>query len=155
MQQDISIPVENESFLLIQGCKVTHPSWWDVPLQIPLQTPFPGVMGLGVLSSIACRSTVRGKWLSPAISIPYCGYRVSKQGSPIWTVGQQALLVDHSNVLKPGIVLQSIWPRWFYLLVIQPAALMFHSSFLPTLLVVACRRDRTSISVMFLHPILC
>ena len=34
--------------------EVIYPSQWDIPLQIPVDNTFPGVMGLGVLSSTPC-----------------------------------------------------------------------------------------------------
>lgn len=46
---------------------------------------------------------------------PYLYGIRSQQGTQ--GMGQQFLHVDHSNVLKPGIALQSTQPRWFYLLV--------------------------------------
>lgn len=51
--QDNGIPVEIEFFPLTLGCKVTHPSHQDVPLKILIDKPFPGMTGLGILSSIA------------------------------------------------------------------------------------------------------
>lgn len=40
LQQDNRIPREIESFLFTQGCKVTHPSQWNVPLQILVDNAF-------------------------------------------------------------------------------------------------------------------
>lgn len=37
---------------------------------------------------------------------------------PLSGIWEKDLLVDHSNVLKPMTVLQSTWPRWFYMLIV-------------------------------------
>lgn len=48
-----------EWFLLTQECPLTHPSWWGIPLQIPVDNASPGMMELGVLSGTAHWSTMR------------------------------------------------------------------------------------------------
>lgn len=88
------IPVETEFFPSL-GCEIIFPSWQDVPVQILVHNSFPRHAGAwdpwGEL----------GQWLCPVISTTLrC--RVPWQGSPVQQSGPQALLVAHSNVLKPG-----------------------------------------------------
>lgn len=83
-----------------------------------------------------------GQWLFTMSSIPVQCW-VPEQGSPVWHMGEEGLMVDHTNVLKPGAGLESTWPKWFYLLVIISAALRFHFSFLPTLVRAGNRGDGT------------
>lgn len=59
MYQDSGTPVETEGSSLTQGCRVTHPSQWEVPLRVSVGDPSPGAMGLGVLSRVAGRPAVR------------------------------------------------------------------------------------------------
>lgn len=85
------------------------------------------------------------------VSIPL-QYSLSQQESPGCYMEPKALLVHHSNVLKPRTVHQFTQPRWFYLLVIESSALIFHSSFLSTQLLAGYRRDRTSTHCHVLLP---
>ena len=45
-------------------------------------------------------------------------------------------------------------PRWFYLVVIQVAALIFYSSFLPSLLLQTMEEIEPPFNVMFFSPVL-
>lgn len=105
MYQDSGTPVETEESSLTQGCRVTHPSQWEVPLRVSVGDPSPGSMGLGVLSRVAGRPAVRaGQWPSPVTPTPRQCW-VPWQGSPVCHAGQQALLVDQSNALPSGVAL--------------------------------------------------
>lgn len=68
-----------------------------------------------------------------------------RQGCPVWHTGQQGLLVDHSNVLQPGTYFSPLDQGGFYQLVIESAALIFHLSYVPALLLAGYRGHGTSI----------
>lgn len=64
MFQQVQLAVEQDPSRdwvvpLTQGCEVTHPSWQDVPLQIPIDNSLPVGDGLGVLCGKLHWSTVR------------------------------------------------------------------------------------------------
>ena len=87
--------------------------WQEVPLKISVDNSLS--RRDGAWCSQQHSSLIQ--WLFLVIPIPL-RYLVPQQGSPVWHIGQQALLVNHSNVWKPGTWLWSTQPRWVYLLVI-------------------------------------
>lgn len=122
LQMDKGIPVEIEWLPLTQVYSVSHLSWWNVLLQIPVDNAFPRCDGswCSQWHSTLFHGESQGNGCLlqlPYLYIPsWCW--VSPQGSLFWYMEQQGLLVDYSNVLKPGMALLSTWSRCFYLLVI-------------------------------------
>lgn len=105
LKENSGIPTKLNYFLLTQRCKVTLPSQWNIYCASQQNTPSPGMTELRILNNTA--STVRVKAMT--VSHNFHTYNsMSQQGSPARQMVQQALPVDHSNVLKPRRLLQSI-----------------------------------------------
>lgn len=77
----------------------SHPGLWDIPLQIPLDDNAPRIDGCQCSQqySMLIHGESQSKGcLSPVTCIPLQCW-MSQQGCPGWHLGQQVLLVDHSN----------------------------------------------------------
>lgn len=70
LQGNDAIPTELNYFLLTQGCKITLPSQWNVYCTSQENTPSPGMMEPGILSSTACWSTVRVRAMAASHNFP-------------------------------------------------------------------------------------
>ena len=106
-------PMETEQFPLTQGYEVTHPSWQNVPLQILVDNSFP--RHNGALCSQQHSTLIHSKSEDNGflLRLPYLYSIGCLVGIPRLAYTATGPLTHHSNILKPGTVLQPTQPRYF------------------------------------------
>lgn len=72
LEQDREIPGEREQVSLTQACEVTHPTWWDISLQIPVDDTLPTCDGAWCSqrrNTLMCKE--QGNGYLPRFPYPY------------------------------------------------------------------------------------
>lgn len=150
LEQDHEIPAQREQFPLTQAGEVTHPSWWDILLQIPVDATLPTCDGLSVLGHNTLIGTEQDNGSLPPLPHLY-GVGCLGQGPqsgiggnrPYWLIIQAYRspgqgFSDPAKVVLPGTNLICCFN--------------IHFPFLSTLLLAGDKREGTSILGPVLLP---
>lgn len=100
-------PIGHSVISFYHRVKITHLFQGNISLQIPVDdvSPRPDGAGCSQLHSTSIRSESRT--LSASCHFRPFVFLSASAGSPGWLIGQEALLMGHSNVLQPGTI--SCW----------------------------------------------